>query len=124
MKVFGISIIQKTFLLPVILTAALFLVALGMRLPQLQKVNKPRIHHRDVVQNQDNAFQTGIEKSIQIFEPSRCVELIESPSTYSVSVFHLEERSSNLATDSFIPSRAPPASLKPTNSSISCCFVV
>ena len=111
MKVVGISIIQKTFLLPVVLTIALFLVVLGMRPPQLHKINKPRIHHRDVVQNQDKTSQTGIEKSVQAFELCRCVELVESPSSYHVSAFYLEERSSSLATDSFIPSRAPPASL-------------
>ena len=78
MKPLGISTIKKTFLLPVILVFALFLVVLGMRPPQLQKINKPKIHHRDVVQEaQDKASQTGAEKNVPVAEPCSCVELVE-----------------------------------------------
>jgi hypothetical protein len=111
MRVVGMSIDKKTFLLPVVLTVAFFLVAFGMRPPQLHKISKPRVHHRDVVQNQDKVSQSGIEKSSQVFEPCPRVELIEPPSSYRVSACYLEERSSSLNTESFIPSRAPPASL-------------
>lgn len=109
MKVFGISISQKTFLLPVMMTFAILLVVQGMRPPQLQKITKPKVHNRAVVQTQDKAFQTGIEKDVQAVVLSRCAELFESPS-YHISVFPREKRNSSSITASFIPSRAPPAS--------------
>lgn len=110
MHVFGISVTQKSILLPVALTFALFIVALGMRPIQLNKINKPRVHNRDIVQDQDKISQTGVDQTIQAVEPSRCVELVKSPS-YHVSVFPLKEQNSNAITTLFIPSRAPPASL-------------
>jgi hypothetical protein len=109
MKVLGISIIQKSFLLPVILTVAFFLVAMGMRPPQLQRVNKPRILNRVTVQDQEKISQTGFDQIIHAVEPSRCVELVKPPA-YSVSVFPVKERNSNIAAVPFISSRAPPAS--------------
>ena len=108
MKVFGIVNLKKSFMVTVILTAALFLVVLGMRPPQLQKINKPRVHHRDIVQNQEKASHTSIAKNLQAFEPCRSIERIKAPPSFRISVVPLEERSSNLAADFFIPSRAPP----------------
>ncbi len=110
MKFFGVPIIQKSILVPVVLTFALFIVALGMRPIQLHKISKPRVHSRDIVQSQDKISQTGVDQTIQAVEPSRCVEPVKSPS-YRVSEFPFEERNSNAVTTLFIPSRAPPASL-------------
>lgn len=109
MNVLGISSIQKTFLLPVILTVAFFLVVLGMRPPQLNQINKPRVLHRVIVQDQEKISQTGIDQILQAVEPSSCVELVKQP-VYRVSLFPLEERNSSAATVTFISSRAPPAS--------------
>ncbi len=110
MKVLGVPFIKKTFLLPVILVFALFLVVLGMRPVSLQKLSKPRIHHRDVVQNQVKISLTSPDQIMQAFEPSCSVELVNSP-TYRVSVFLNEERNSTAVTISFISSRAPPVHL-------------
>ncbi len=89
------------------MTFAILLVVQGMRPPQLQKITKPKVHNRAVVQTQDKASQTGIEKNVQAVEPSRCAELVESP-PYGVSVFPAEKHNSTSNTISFIPSRAPP----------------
>ena len=109
MKVVGISVTNKALLLPAVLIVAFFLVVLGMRPPQLQKINKPRIHHRDVVQSQDKASQAGVEKYVPTAEPCRCVELAELSPSYRISLIHLEVRNSDLIAVSFLPSRAPPA---------------
>jgi hypothetical protein len=111
MKILTIPITKKAILLPVMLTVALSLIVLGMRPPQLQKIDKPRVHHRDVVQNQDKASQAGIEKHVQPVGLCRCFELIGPPASYRVSFFPFEERDTNPTAVSFIPSRASPALL-------------
>jgi hypothetical protein len=111
MKILTILIARKAVLLPVMLTVALSLVALGMRPPQLQKIDKPRVHHRDVVQNQDKASQAGVEKHVQPVGLCRCLELIGPPASYRVSFIPFEERDTNPTAVSFVPARAPPTPL-------------
>jgi hypothetical protein len=113
MKVCGVPITQKSILLPLVLTFALFIIVSGMRPIQLQKINKPRVHARDVVQSQEKVFQSSVDQSdqsIQAVEPNHRAELVKSP-TYRVSVFPFAERNSNAAATLYISSRAPPVSL-------------
>jgi hypothetical protein len=111
MKILTIPIARKAILLPVTLTVAFFLIVLGMRPPQLLKIDKPRVHHRDVVQNPDKASQTSIEKHVQPVGLCRCFEVIVPPASYRVSLFQFEEQETNPTAVTFIPSRASPAPL-------------
>lgn len=110
MNVLGISISRKTTLLPVMLMFAFLLVAQGTRPPQLQKIAKPRIHHRDIVQSQEKASQTGVEKNVQALAFCPRAELVEPPA-YHITVFPSEKQTSTSVTIPSIPARAPPVSL-------------
>ncbi len=94
MSVCKVSITQKYFLLSVILTMGFFLAVMGMRPPQLSKVNKPRIHARDIVQNPEKITLAGVDQTILAFEECQRTEFAKTP-TYNVTVFPVEELSSN-----------------------------
>jgi hypothetical protein len=109
MKALGMPLSNRTFLWPVIVTAAFFLVFLGMRAPSVSQAQKPKLRPRAVVENQIKAAQSGVEKSVVAVDLCRRAAVVEPPLSQG-AVIPRENLTVIPAIVSLIPSRAPPVS--------------
>lgn len=110
MRALGIPLSNRMFLWPVIVTAAFFLVFLGMRAPSVSKAQKPKLRPRAVVENQIKAAQSGVEKSVVAVDLCRRVAVVTPPSS-RIAVIPRENLSIITAIVLPLSPRAPPLSL-------------
>jgi len=110
MKRLGFFSHNRAFLLPVILTVSLLLVALGGRPPELPDYSKPRQHHRAVVEAQVKVAKADQVKACKdacpllVCLPPVLAAPAAKPTPFLISAY----RPLHLTVITQLPSRGPP----------------
>lgn len=115
MKLLGIYLANRKFLLPLVLTVTVFFISQGISVPNFSNPQETRLSKPQetkqrpcaVVKAQIKYPQSRAAKTAQFFDLCSNADVFDKPSLH-ISAFYHESRIAVSVADSAIPARAPP----------------